>query len=303
MYPQIVMGAAAALTVLMIAVPAAAANYLQYVHGKGSNRSALGVTSSSAWGAKNAAKDSYGFVTVSRARASYAHRYVNYNATKDPRSTATDGAQTKLKSAVNTYCKGSNKCVILCHSAGCYATLYYFATNTPAAGILRVIGAGSAAGGSAVANAIVNGATVAPSLINALSTIFGASEPNAMTRALTTSAARSWNHNKSPVPVYLAAGNTHKGTGESGYNLLRPTMTGGGGKHDGIVNFSSACGYNKHGTMTNCDDGSNAKYTNHRVYNLQVGAYKRQGDKAYARNHSDIPTVARDIHDRLLGKL
>jgi hypothetical protein len=55
--------------------------------------------------------------------------------------------------ALNTYCTGSNACYIQCHSAGCAQIAYAEAYYPKAWNIIWVLAAGSAEGGSEIANA------------------------------------------------------------------------------------------------------------------------------------------------------
>lgn len=264
---------AAAAVVFMLAGPVSAGNYLLFVHGKGSDACSISTTDSAGkWGKT----DSYGAANKTRSSAAYAKRFVNYHATQDPRTSGSCRAQTQLASAISSFCTGSNRCVVLCHSAGCYAMDYYFATHTAPAGMLWAVYAGSATGGSELAN---------------LTT--GPLPNNNMTAALRTSTARSFNHNLSPYNLYQTAG--YKG---AAWSFALP------GEDDDAVSFHSACGYNKTGNMTHCNDGNNAKYTRHVTYCNSRGALTcNTGKQAYYGDHSTMQTVGRDAVDRLLGYL
>lgn len=282
--------ALALLSVFGFVTPAFAGNYVLFVHGKGGDSSGLSDTNASRWGNS----DSYGPASKTRSSSAWATRFVNYDSRYDPRTSGTTRAQTKLTNAINTYCSGSNKCVVVCHSAGCYATEYFFATKTAPSGLLYVVAGASAAGGSSVADIGTNATLIAPFL--ALIGWAVAGEPNSMTISLRTGTARSFNHNLSPVSIYSLAG--HKSS--------QPAATAIKGEDDKLVNFSGACGYNKHGSMTNCNDGSNAKYTRHVSYCNSKGATvcnTSKGSGAYNQDHSGMQPVARDALDRLLGYL
>ncbi len=278
------------LAILGVAAPAFAANYVVFVHGKGGNSSGLSDTDGSRWGNS----DSYGPANKTRSSGAWARRFVNYDSTQDPRTTGSTRAQTKLQTAINNYCSGSNRCVVVCHSAGCYATEYWLATHSPPAGFLYVVAGASAAGGSSIADIGTNATAISPFL--ALLGWAVAGEPNAMTVSLRTGTARSFNHNVPERTIYCLAG--HKSS--------QPAATAIKGEDDKLVNFSGACGYNKHGTMTNCNDGSNAKYSLHTSYCNSKGATPcntSKGSGAYNADHSGMQPVARDALDRLLGYL
>ncbi len=267
-----------------------AANYVIYVHGKGSDSSGLSNTNTSRWGNS----ESYGAAHQRRSTSWGASRFVNYDSTQDPRTSGTTRAQTKLASAISSFCTGANKCVIICHSAGCYATEYYLATQGTPANLLYVVAGASAAGGSSVAD-IGTTATLISPLLSLLGWAI-AGEPNNMTKALKTGTARSFNHNTSKVTIHSLAG----------YKSAQPASTAIKGEDDKLVNFSGACGYSSHGTMTNCADGKNAKYTKHVSYCNSKGAVTcntSKGSGAYNADHSAMQPVARDALDRLLGYL
>lgn len=280
-----------ASAILMFSTSIFSANYVVYVHGKGADSSGLSNTSGSRW----SNSDSYGAASKRRSTAWGASRFVNYDGTQDPRTTGTTRAQTKLANAINSFCTGSNKCIIVCHSAGCYATEYYLATKGTPANLLYVVAGASAAGGSTVAD-IGTTATLLSPLLKLLGWAV-AGEPNNMTKALKTGTARSFNHNTSRVNIYSLAG----------YKSVTPASTAIPGEDDKLVNFSGACGYAKHGTMTHCNDGKNAKYTKHVSYCNSRGAItcstSVKGSGAYNADHSAMQPVARDAVDRLLGYL
>lgn len=263
---------AAGVLTVSAATGVEAGSYTLYIHGKGSD--ACSVSSTDSYGKWNSS-DSYGKASKKRAGA-YASRFVNYHATQDPRTSGSCRAQTQVYNAIKTYCSGGNKCSIICHSAGCYAMDYYFATQTASRSINWVVFAGSASGGSELANLTS-----------------GPLPNNKMTAALRTSTARSFNHNKSPVTLYQVAG--YKG---AAWSFALP------GEDDNAVSFHSACGYNKTGNMTHCADGKNGKYTRHSTYCNSRGALTcNTGKKAYYGDHSRMQCVGRDAHDRLLGYL
>ncbi len=278
----VLVGAAA----FALAAPAFAANYVVFVHGKGPNSSGLSNTNASRWGNS----DSYG--PASKTRSGWATRFVNYDSTQSPTTSGTTRAQTKLASAISSFCSGSNRCVIVCHSAGCYATGYWLAKNTAPAGLLYVVAAASAAGGSAVADYGTTAALLSPLL--ALIGLATAGEPNAMTISLRTGTARgAYNHN-------VTSGRQIRHV--AGYKSSAPASTVIPGQDDKLVNFSGACGYTKHGTMTHCNDGKNAKYTNHTVYcSTVIGC--NTSNYGYNYDHSAMQPVGRNALDRMLGYL
>ncbi len=275
-----------ALLLVLVSAPAFATNYVVYIHGKGGDSSALADTNNSRWGNS----DSYGPAYQRRSTAWGASRFVNYDSTQDPRSSGSTRAQTKLANAISAYCSGTNKCIVLCHSAGCYAMEYYFATKTAPTGLLYVVTAASASGGSVVADYGTTAALLSPLL--ALIGLGVAGEPNAMTISLRTDIARSFNHNLSPVNLYNVAG----------YKSVTPVNVIVPGQDDKLVNFAGACGYTKNGTMTNCADGNNAKYSKHVTYcSSDIGC--NTSNKGYNFDHSAMQPVGRNVVDKLLGYL
>lgn len=262
-----------AATVLTSAAGLSAGTYTLYIHGKGADACSISSTDSAS---KWTTSDSYGVSGKNRSQGVYVKRFVNYHATQDPRTSGSCRAQTQVYNAIKTYCSNGNKCSIICHSAGCYAMDYYFATQTAARSINWVVFAGSASGGSELANLTS-----------------GPLPNNNMTAALRTSNARSFNHNNSPVTLYQIAG--YKG---AAWSFALP------GEDDDAVSFHSACGYNKTGNMTHCNDGNNGKYTRHSTYCNSKGALTcNTGKQAYYGDHSRMQCVGRDALDRLLGYL
>jgi triacylglycerol esterase/lipase EstA (alpha/beta hydrolase family) len=287
---NMVLASLALLFVFVAADSLSAANYVVFVHGKGPNSSALSVYDSSRW----STTDSYGAASLTRSRYDWTRRYVNYDSTYSPTTTGTTRAQTKLASAISSYCSGTNKCYIICHSAGCYATGYWLAKNTAPAGILGVVYAASAAGGSPVADYGTTAALLNPLLL--LLAFSTAGEPNAMTISLRQGTARgSYNHN-------VTGGKTLRLV--AGYKSVVPVSTIVGGEDDKLVNFAGACGYNTTGNMTNCNDGVNPKYSYHVVYLNSRGAVPyNTTNKGYYVDHFKMQPVGRDALDRILGYL
>ncbi|MBI3395046.1 MAG: hypothetical protein HY042_04355 [Spirochaetia bacterium] len=249
-----------------------AGTYTLFVHGKGTN--ACSITSNDAAG-KWTHTDTYGAASKTRSSGAYVPRFVNYYSEEDPRTSGTCRAQTQVYNAIKTYCyDNGNRCSIICHSAGCYAMDYYFATNTAARNINWVVFAGAATGGSELANLTA-----------------GPLPNNNMTAALRTSNARSFNHNLSPVSLYQTAG--YKG---AAWSFALP------GEDDDAVAFHSACGQNSTGSWTVCN--ATGKWTRHVAYCNSKGALTCNTSKyAYYGDHSTMQNVGRDALDRLLGYL
>lgn len=289
---RVILATAFAVSTLLTATPAFATDYVVFVHGKGADSSGLSVTDGSRWGKT----DSYG--AANKMRNPRAKRFVNYDGRYSPTTTGTTRAQTKLTSAINSYCSGSNSCIMVCHSAGCYAIGYWIAHNTAPSGLTSIVAAGSADGGSRVADMVVAG-SLAATIMNPLFALLGwavTGEPNNMTYSLRLGTARgAYNHNYNDGKTFRHVAGYKS---PFGLNVIIE------GNDDGLVNFSSACGYSSNGTMTHCSDGNNAKYTGHVAYCNSKGAITcNTSNYGYNANHSEVQPVGRDAVDRLLGYL
>jgi len=263
--------------------PLMAVNYVIYVHGRGAPATNCGIqTTDNNNNFGNT--DTYGAANKSRAVASgsWQARFINYDGSSDPRTYGTCRAQTYIQSAFNTLCTSGNSCVFLCHSAGCMAMDYAFEQGNAsgATGLLYVVNAASASGGSPLATA------------GAWATGTG------MDNALKTSTARSWNHNNNPVTEYMNAGYACYGATECSAAIAIE------GADDSAVNFASACGFNAEGTETQCVDANHAKYTLRSNYCNSKGAKPcNTSNHAYNTDHSGMKCVGRDAFDTLSGHL
>ncbi|PJZ71605.1 hypothetical protein CH373_02910 [Leptospira perolatii] len=209
---------------LVFAGSLSAETYTVFIHGKSdSNHNGVGTTDvNNYWGsAPN---------SVSGAKI-----FIGYDGTSDPRTYGTARAQTNITSGLTAYCKGTNTCKIVCHSAGCYAIEYWFANLGSSASnngfhLTKVTALASASGGSELASAL-NGITFG----------FGGS---AMDKSLIVSTARgAYNHNNTAgVTVYQVPG--YKGM--FGASAILP------GEDDYAVAFHSSCAYNKAGGLDKC---------------------------------------------------
>jgi hypothetical protein len=161
--------------------------------------------------------------------------FIGYDGRTDPRTYGTARAQTNITTGLTNYCRGSNSCKIVCHSAGCYAIEFWLASLGATASsrgynITKVTALAAASGGSELASAL-NGATFG----------FGG---NAMDKSLIVSTARgAYNHNNTAgvridhVPGYK---------GLIGASAILP------GEDDYAVAYHSSCGYNRAGGLSKC---------------------------------------------------
>ncbi|MBM9501522.1 hypothetical protein JWG44_14810 [Leptospira sp. 201903071] len=213
-----------ALCVFLLAGTLSAQTYTVFVHGKSDkNHNGTGtVDVNNYWGSS--------VNSVSGAKV-----FVGYDGTSDPRNYGSARAQTNFTTVANTYCKGSNSCKIVCHSAGCYVTEYWLANlggsaSSKGYNFTKVTALAAASGGSELASAL-NGITFG----------FGG---NAMDKSLIVSTARgAYNHNNTAgVTVYQVPG--YKGM--FGASAILP------GEDDYAVAYHSSCAYNKAGGVSKC---------------------------------------------------
>lgn len=237
----------------------AAGKYAIFIHGRGSNKCSWSVTNNSYWGSS------------SNVNGGYTKRFVNYNSQYDPRTFSSCRGSYQLKVRLDSYCKGSNNCQIMCHSAGCYTTAY-LAQRYPGYwdnyNISYVIFTGSAEGGSELANA--GEWATGWSMDNALKT--------------GTARASSFNHNDTGGRKYYV----HAGYNGNWVSAILP------GEDDGVVAYHSACGINKKGSYSNCTSGT--RYSNRRI--LNGGYYGISGWKTskhgFNTGHSGTMNKGRD---------
>jgi hypothetical protein len=216
-----------------------------FVHGKsGKNHNGVGTT------------DVNGYWGANANAVSGTKYFVGYNGTSDPRTYGTARAQTNLTTAMNTYCKGTNTCKLICHSAGCYATEYWLSKLGATASskgykISGVTALAAASGGSELASAL-NGAT------------FGYAG-NAMDKALIVATARgSFNHN---ITAGVTVAHVPGYKGLAGASLILP------GEDDYAVAYHSACGYSQAGGLSKCQSSITQK----------EGVWPFQSSKTYSQ--------------------
>ncbi|MDZ4727291.1 MAG: hypothetical protein SH817_14130 [Leptospira sp.] len=212
------------LAALLFTAGISAQTYTVFIHGKsGSNHNGVGTTDvNNYWGSSTS--------TVSGSKI-----FIGYDGTTDPRTYGASRAQTNVTTGLTNYCKGSNSCKIVCHSAGCYAIEFWLANlggtaSSKGFNLTKVTALAAASGGSELASAL-NGAT------------FGFAG-NAMDKALIVGTARgAFNHNNTgSVGVYHVPG--YKGL--IGASAILP------GEDDYAVAYHSSCGYNKAGGLNKC---------------------------------------------------
>lgn len=237
-----------------------AKNYVLMIHGRGP-KVGCGVKTSK----------SLGRFASTVTPSGWTKRYVYWDSTQSPNSTGSCRGQTVIYSAIKTYCGGSNSCVIQCHSAGCMAMDRYFRNGSPRRNIRWVVFAGSASGGSEMADL----------------KLWNNKYP--IDSALKTGSARSWNHNASPVSLYHFAG--YKG------NLMSWRLPG---EDDGAVAFHSGCGYAAKRSETTCSSGR-SKWTRH-YYRAYSSLGASSSKKAYNKNHGDLVALAAKGLKKLLGQ-
>jgi hypothetical protein len=204
--------------------------------------------------------------------------FIGYDGTTDPRTYGTARAQTNITTGLTNFCKGTNSCKIVCHSAGCYATEFWLANlgstaSSKGFNITKVTAVASASGGSELAS-WQDGAS------------FGWAG-NAMDKSLIVSTARSaYNHNNTAgVSVFQVPG--YKGM--FGPSAILP------GEDDYAVAYHSACAYNRVGGLSKCQStltqyegiwpfGGNVTYT---MFSGHFRASSISSSGLY-KNHSEI---------------
>ncbi|TGN10509.1 hypothetical protein [Leptospira ilyithenensis] len=246
-----------------------AQTYTVFIHGKsGSNHNGVGTTDvNNYWGTSTS--------TVSGSKI-----FIGYDGTTDPRTYGSSRAQTNVTTGLTNYCKGTNSCKVVCHSAGCYAIEYWLASlggtaTSKGFNITKVTALAAASGGSELASAL-NGATFG----------FGG---NAMDKALIVGTARgAFNHNNTgSVGVYHVPG--YKGM--AGASLILP------GEDDYAVAYHSSCGYNKAGGLDKCQSSLTQSegiwpFNSNVTYTQYTGHYRAPSLTATGLylNHSEIKT-------------
>ncbi len=225
----------------------AAQNAVIFVHGRsGSNHCGTGTTDvNNYWGA------------AKNINTSLSRYYVGYDGASDPRTYGSCRAQSNLYTVLENNCRGSKRCRIICHSAGCYATKYFLDKTTTTYNIDAVFASSSASGGSELAD-------------------LAFWESNSMVSALKTGTARNaslFNQNDMKgVPIYSIAG--YKGT--FGASAWLP------GEDDGAVSFHSTCGHSSKGSHNVCNQ---PRYTSHYIWAGTSSSSWNSSKQGYYRTH------------------
>ncbi len=231
-----------------------AETYTVFIHGKSSkNHNGVGTTDvNNYWGTNANA--------VSGSKI-----FIGYDGSTDPRTFGTARAQTNVATGLTTYCKGSNTCKVVCHSAGCYAIEYWLANlgdTTTAKGfnITKVTALAAASGGSELAN-VIGGAG------------------NAMDKSLVVTVARgAFNHN---LTASLLVSHVPGSKSTFGASFILP------GADDYAVAFHSSCGYNRAGGLDKCQSSVVSGSTTYTQYTGHIRAVSLTSAGLY-KNHSEI---------------
>ncbi|MCG6147669.1 hypothetical protein EHR04_13030 [Leptospira levettii] len=239
---------------LLFATSISAETYTVFIHGKSSkNHDGVGTTDvNSYWGTNANA--------VSGAKI-----FIGYDGSTDPRTYGSARAQTNITTGLMSYCKGTNTCKVVCHSAGCYAIEYWLAsladtTTSKGFNITKVTALAAASGGSELANVIGGGG-------------------NAMDQSLQVTTARgAYNHNlTASVTINHVPGYKSK----FGANFILP------GADDYAVAFHSSCGYNRAGGLDKCQSSFVSGNTTYTQYSGHVRAPSLTA-AGLNKNHSEI---------------
>jgi hypothetical protein len=158
-------------------------------------------------------------------------------------SSRLDSPETNVivRGAIATYCSGANNCVIVCYSAGCGRVLKAIddlrASGNALPGLFWIQAAGSAAGGTKLAELATSGFT------SFLAKLFGQQEP--IDFDLSPSAARgTYGYTQDAVPpdaMYQVAGNQDICKGFWIFKICGNTYVDAG-IADGLVGIDSASG-------------------------------------------------------------
>lgn len=255
------------LTTLFLTAGISAQTHTIFIHGKsGKNHNGVGTTDvNNYWGSSPN--------TVSGSKI-----FIGYDGTSDPRTYGSARAQTNISTGLTTYCKGSNSCKIVCHSAGCYAIEFWLSNlgstaSSKGFNLTRVTALAAASGGSELASAL-NGAT------------FGFAG-NAMDKALIVSTARAaFNHNNTGgVSIFHVPG--YKGL--VGASAILP------GEDDYAVAYHSACGYSRVGGVSKCQSSLTQSegiwpFNKNVTYTQYSGHFRASsvGSAGLYENHSEL---------------
>lgn len=244
---------------LLFASSISAQTYTVFIHGKSDkNHNGVGTT------------DVNGYWGTSASTVSGSKIFVGYDGTTDPRTYGSARAQTNVTTGLTNYCKGTNSCKIVCHSAGCYAIEYWLANlggsaSSKGFNLTKVTALAAASGGSELASSL-SGITFG----------FGG---NAMDKSLIVATARgAFNHNNTAsisinhVPGYKGA---------FGPSAILP------GEDDYAVAYHSSCGYNRAGGLDKCQSSIVSGSTTYTQYTGHVRASSLTSAGLY-KNHSEI---------------
>ncbi|MCG8419113.1 MAG: hypothetical protein MJE77_14350 [Proteobacteria bacterium] len=184
--------------------------------------------------------------------------------------------QNQVKSALRTYCRNSNQCVVVTYSAGMNRLLLALddlaKEGTPADRILWIEAAASAAGGTETAEYTTKWWK------RFMAKVLGLNAK--IDKDLTPSRMRGtfgYIQNRAPVSVYHSAGKK---------NICRKFLFGAvkicgndkmpGEKGDGAVPVHSACGYAARATRHSCCDSA-SKYTNRQAAQCALHNHNHSG--------------------------
>lgn len=200
-----------------------------------------------------------GWPTNARLQASSSWNHVSLSYNGSDRLTSST-PRNAVKSALRTNCSGSNQCVIVCYSAGCARMLLAFddlvAEGTPANRVVWITAAGSAAGGTEVADKATRW------WVKLLAKIFGGSAAiDNDLRVGTMRGTFGFIQNRAPVPMYHLAGSRDMCRKVAFFfkmcgNKYLPNRVG-----DGAVPPHSSCGFASSGYYGSCG-ATGAKFTN-----------------------------------------
>ena len=248
---------ASLFTLLALATPARAGNYIVYLQGR----------SWASWNGETVSASGWTSVTFS----------FNGDAPLNGNET-----NVTVRNALSTYCSGGNSCIVHCYSAGCLRMLKavydLHALGNPLPGLLYAESSGSAAGGSELAELSTQGLT------KYIAKLIGQQEK--IDYDLTTGAARNtWGYVQNSFGANLWQ---FGGRNDICKSLLFFKICGNSflpGTADGVVAMHSYSGASSVGAYTNgCDV---AKYA-YRIYDS--GPY----DDQYGVNQTPCTGAARD---------
>ncbi len=244
------------LLAVLFAGSLSAQTYTVFIHGKSDkNHSGVGTT------------DVNGYWGTSANTVSGDKIFIGYDGKTDPRTYGTDRAQTNITTGLTNFCKGSNTCKVVCHSAGCYAIEFWLSSLESTASskgfnLTKVTALAAASGGSELANTLSS---------------FGGG--NAMDKSLIVATARgAFNHNNTGgVTINHVPGSKSK----FGASSILP------GADDYAVAFHSSCGFNRAGGLSLCQSTVVSGSTTYTQYTGHVRAPSLTSAGLYL-NHAEI---------------